>query len=94
MINHDFDCFPTILGTDSCLEITSFFTSKEKEILLNMNDTMIKLKTLIATEKTDSFEKEMMDKFISCTKPKLRRKKEKSILDKICSIYEKKAYME
>lgn len=88
LYHHPLECFPPTVCQDIFLEITSFFSRKEKEILLDVEDMVSRLKMMIAQESTDFFQKDMMDLFFEFIQHKSFSKKEYWILQKINALYQ------
>jgi len=88
MLYHHYpNYFPPLLGRDNFMEIVSFLSYKERETLLEVEDMVSILKTMIAQRTTESFEKEMMDCFMEYANNYSWSRKERTILQKIRSLY-------
>lgn len=88
LYHYPIQCFPSSISQDIVMEITSFLSQEEKEILLQVDDMVLRIKTMIAQESIDPFEKEMMHQFRDSIQHKSFSKKESRILQKIYSLYQ------
>ena len=88
LYHYPIQCFPSSISQDIFMEIISFLSQEEKEVLLQVDDMVLRIKTMIAQESIDCFEKEMMDLFFEFIQHKSFSKKEYRILQKISALYQ------
>ncbi len=79
--------FPPVICNDLMMEILSFFTLHEKQVLLEVNDVVFLIKRMILGEALTYFDRNMMNDFFELVQLKGLSRKETFIVKKLVSVY-------